>query len=216
MARRYIAVIGDVVASRSAAERSQMQDHIRQALGEVNDRFADQVVAQFLITIGDEFQGLLRAAGGLDRLLALLRSRANPAELRFGLGLGRLATPLRSEAIGMDGPCFHRARAAVERAKARGTMIEVGMGGENAALDIYSILYSELRRRWTRKQRYVLDLAQTGLEGKEIAKLLEISPSAVSQHLTAAGHEAVSRATGAWLATLQTVFETDEYAPEAS
>ncbi len=214
MQQRYVAVIGDVVASRHARERSQMQERLRHALEEVNERFEDLVVAHFLITIGDEFQGLLKGVEELDRLLSLLRSRANPAELRFGLGFGQLATPLREQAIGMDGPCFHRARAAVERAKARRTAIEVHVGDESAALDIYSVLYSALRARWTAKQRKVVDLAQTGMEGKQIAKSLEVSPSAVSQHLSAAGYEAVSQATVTWLATLERFFQGDEPEPE--
>lgn len=216
MTKQYIAVIGDVVASRRAEERSQMQERLGKALAAVNAEFESLVVARFLITIGDEFQGLLERVGDIDRLLSRVRSRANPAELRFGLGFGGLATPLREQAIGMDGPCFHRARAAVERAKVRGTALEVEAGRANPALDIYSLLYSELRRRWTQRQRRVLDLAQTGLEGVEIARSLDISPSAVSQHLTAAGHDAVSQATGVWLAVLEKAFAADEPALEAS
>jgi hypothetical protein len=216
MQQRYVAVIGDVVASRHAPERSQMQERLRDALEEVNQRFRDLVVARFLITIGDEFQGLLDGTEKLGHLLSLLRSRANPEELRFGLGFGQLATPLRDQAIGMDGPCFHRARAAVERAKDRHTAVEVHAGEENAGLDIYSVLYSALRAGWTPKQRRVVDMAGTGMEGKQIAKSLEVSPSAVSQHLSAASYDAISQATETWLATLERLFQGDKPEPEGS
>jgi hypothetical protein len=214
MAEIYIAIIGDVVASRHAEARSLLQDQLRAALRRVNEEFSRLVVAQFLITVGDEFQGLLGAAEGIDRLLSLLRARVNPAELRIGLGYGPLHTPVRSQAIGMDGPCFHRARAAIDRAKATETAIEVDLGQPTPVFEIYSLLYSELRRRLTSKQRRVLDMAGTGMEGVRIASQLEISPSAVSQHLRAAGHESIRKATRSWADAVRSTFEVHSQGDE--
>jgi hypothetical protein len=206
MAEIYIAVIGDVVASRRAEERSVLQARLAAALRSVNDEFSDLVVAQFLITVGDEFQGLLGGFQGIDRMLALLRARVNPSELRIGLGYGPLDTPLQPQAIGMDGPCFHRARAAIDRAKAQGTAVQVEMGESEAPFEIYSLLYSELRGRLTRKQRRVLDMAGMGMEGVRIAEQLGISPSAVSQHLRAAGHESIMKATRIWMEAIHSTY----------
>jgi DNA-binding CsgD family transcriptional regulator len=199
MAPIYLAIIGDVVRSRQAADRASLQARLMAALERLNADRRAAVAAHFVLTVGDEFQGLLASPERLVEILATLRSAAHPEELRFGLGIGGLSTPLRADAIGMDGPCFHRARAAIELAEARGTTIEVDRGSPAPAFGLYAILYAALRSGWTERQRQVLDLALAGNVGKAIAARLEITPSAVSQHLTAANHDAVAAATALWL-----------------
>ncbi len=196
----YLAVIGDVVGSRQAPDRSRLQERLQSGLRDVNAAFADQVAADFVLTVGDEFQGLLRNPDELDKLLATLRTHAFPAELRLGLGIGPLETELRPQALGMDGPCFHRARQAIERAEAHRTPIETDPGAPHASFEIYGMMVGYMRRRWTRRQREVTDLVGSGLEGQEVAAHLSITPSAVSQHLRAAGGRYLASATSIWLA----------------
>ena len=199
----YIAVIGDVVGSRSTSDRSDLQDRLGGGLRDVNTAFGDHVAAEFVLTVGDEFQGLLSAAGSIDLILATLRMHAFPAELRFGVGIGELETTLRSQAIGMDGSCFHNAREAIERAAERRTPVEVQADGPNAPFEIYSLLYGVIRSRWTTRQREVVDLSASGLEGREVAEYLSITPSAVSQHLRAAGAKELRTATKEWRAQIE-------------
>ncbi|MFV1858453.1 MAG: SatD family protein [Anaerolineales bacterium] len=194
----YIAVIGDVVGSRSAGDRSDLQDRLGGGLRDVNAAFDDTIAAEFVLTVGDEFQGLLSAASALDLILATLRTHAFAAELRFGIGVGPLETALRSQAIGMDGRCFHNARQAIERAAERRTPVEVQAEGPEAPFEIYSLLYEVIRSRWTTRQREVVDLSASGLEGREVAAYLSITPSAVSQHLKAAGAKELRAATVEW------------------
>jgi DNA-binding NarL/FixJ family response regulator len=99
----------------------------------------------------------------------------------------------------MDGPCFHRARGAIECAKAWRTYIEVGTKGQEEAFRIYALLYSGFRSQWTPRQRQVFDLSISGKAGKKIATQLGITPSAVSQHLGAAGAKIVFDATEFWV-----------------
>lgn len=199
----YLAVIGDVVGSRQAPDRGRLQEQLQAGLRDVNAAFAAQVAAEFVLTVGDEFQGLLQGAAELDKLLATLRTHAFPAELRLGLGIGPLATPLRPQALGMDGPCFHRARAAIERAEARRTPIETDQGEPLFGFEIYALMVGYMRRRWTERQRQVVDLVGSGLEGQEVAAHLNITPSAVSQHLRAAGARYLAPATATWLAAIE-------------
>ncbi len=201
--QNYIAIIGDVVGSRSAGDRSDLQDRLGGGLRDVNTTFVNHIAAEFVLTVGDEFQGLLSAADGLDLILATLRMHAFPAELRFGIGVGALETALRSQAIGMDGRCFHNAREAIERAVERRTPVEVQADGPEAPFEIYSLLYGVIRSRWTTRQREVVDLSASGLEGREVAEYLSITPSAVSQHLRAAGAKKLRSATSEWRAQIE-------------
>ena len=183
--------------------RADLQARLRTGLRKVNAKFAHTIESRFALTVGDEFQGLLGAVDDITRILATLWRHAHPTDLRFGIGIGELETPLRSQALGMDGPCFHRARTAVERAAKEGTPVEVETGEPQAAFEIYAALFGFMRKRWTKKQRLVTDLSLSGMDGKDIAELLSIKPAAVSQHLRAAGAEYLFRASDIWLEALR-------------
>ena len=57
-AKRYVAIIGDIIGSRQLPDRAQIQLRLEKFLSHINVRFSKFVVAKFVITIGDEFQGL--------------------------------------------------------------------------------------------------------------------------------------------------------------
>jgi len=194
----YLAVIADVVRSRTIIDRGAFQKQLARAIASINKSYARTIASKFVLTVGDEFQGLLTNADQIVEILASFRSAIHPVELRVGIGVGRISTPLRPEALGMDGACFHHARAALERAASRETPVEVEAGTLRELFSIYAVLYGALRGLWTERQRQVIDLAMSGLEGKAIASRLSISPPAVTQHLNAARWNAMEEATRDW------------------
>ena len=214
--KQFFAVIGDIIGSRKVDDRAGLQRQLNTGLADVNRQYAKQIASEYLLTIGDEFQGLLRTSKDLDRILASLRVAVHPVDLRFGIGVGGLVTPLREQAIGMDGPSFQRAREAIERAKERSTQIEVECGEAHPGFEIYSLLFSGMRRSWTERQRQIIDLSMSGMEGVEIARLLEISQPAVSQHLRAAGAAYVRKATATWLLTLVLIENKNTFGEEVT
>jgi DNA-binding CsgD family transcriptional regulator len=207
---KYLALIGDVVRSRELPDRSRFQQQLRNSIGKVNEEFSSSIASNFVLTIGDEFQGLLKGGDRIPQLLAVIRSGIHPIEQRVGIGIGRIDTALEPEAIGMDGPCFHRARDAIELAKTCGTSIEVDTGHSDDAFRIYALLYSKMRAQWTARQRQVFDLSMIGLAGKVIAEQLGISPSAVSQHLSAVGANVIFEATRIWVELLTRTYKSAE------
>jgi hypothetical protein len=139
MATSYLAIIGDVIASRTIADRPAFQRRLRRTLAarnaervssdespaaedavrEMAAKGAWTLASPYTLTLGDEFQVLLRRASGC--FLDLLRISADlyPERMRFALALGEIDTDLNSEqAIGMDGSAFHRARAGIDQLKA--------------------------------------------------------------------------------------------------
>lgn len=207
---KYVVIIGDVVKSREMQDRGEFQKRLKDGIIRVNEEFSPYIASHFVLTIGDEFQGLLKNVERILQLLAILRSEIHPIEQRIGLGIGGLDTELEQVALGMDGPCFHRARDAIERAKASQTYIEVETGSSDKPFRIYSLLYSGIRRHWTARQRQVFDLAMTGMPGKTIANRLGITPSAVSQHLSAVGANVLFDATQIWMDALTRIFVSVE------
>lgn len=206
---RYVAVIGDVVGSREVEDREELQQRLRELMGAVNQRFPETIAARFLLTAGDEFQGLLGGVESAGELCGLLRAELDPVEIRLGFGVGGLATALQLEAVGMDGVCFHRAREALNRAKERGSPVEVATGGDDGVFEVYGSLYGALRRGWTLRQRLAVDWTMAGLNGRQVARRMGIGPSTVSLHLKAAEARAVLAATRVWVRALKAALERD-------
>jgi tetrahydromethanopterin S-methyltransferase subunit G len=206
----YLAIVGDVVRSRELEDRGGFQQRLSKSITRVNEEFSSSIASDFVITIGDEFQGLMKRAEEIPQLLAMIRSETYPIEQRIGIGIGRLDTQLEPIAIGMDGPCFHRARDAIERAKSSGTSIEVETGHLDETFRIYALLYSCLRKQWTLRQQQVFDLSMMGFSGKAIAQRLGITPSAISQHLSAVEADVIFEATQIWVDVLIRTYDSME------
>ncbi len=192
---RYVAVIGDVVESRtlSAGTRAQLQDELRDFLATLNHGCADAIQAAFVITTGDEFQGLLKDASIVPDIVWAADVHLERAPLRYGIGYGELYTPLEPAAIGMDGPVFHHAREAVTRARKRGWRggVYAGFGEwQDRVLNGLARLLERHGARLTAKQREVANLLRDGLEQGEIADRLGVTRQAISDHVRAMGWEA--------------------------
>ena len=55
----YIAVIGDIKESKKITNRSEVQKKLKLILEKINEKYNDDISSKFMITLGDEFQGLL-------------------------------------------------------------------------------------------------------------------------------------------------------------
>ena len=111
--RHYFALIGDIIDSRHEQDRYDVQKKLQSILSSVNAEHAAHIAADFLITLGDEFQGLLFAEKGADPIFVADRiiDEMFPVRIRIAIGFGGMATQIRREAaIGADGEAFYRAR----------------------------------------------------------------------------------------------------------
>jgi hypothetical protein len=132
--------------------------------------------------------------------------RFHPARLRFGIGRGTLETEVNpDQAIGMDGPCFHRARAAIDAARSDGAWLRVaGWPGDldghvNALFDLVQCV----REDWTDRQaQFARALAEEGTQ-KRVAARYDVSKSTVSESLSAGHVQEVRRAERSLAASLQ-------------
>ncbi|MEM1182609.1 MAG: SatD family protein [Acidobacteriota bacterium] len=169
----YIAVIGDLVDSKSLPDRAAVQRHLIGALERFNQEAESSIAAKFLVTLGDEFQGLLRASAGVSDFWwffqELMRSIA---PVRLGFGLGPLATDLRDVALGMDGPCFYAARAAIEKAHAEKIPFAFGVASRRKMTEILNRLsrpVGGISRGWSEVQWQTLTALGRGQSQVDIA-----------------------------------------------
>ena len=186
-------LIGDVVGSRSSEDRGAMHRAVTDALEVANE--LPGVVTPLRVTVGDEYQGCFASLGEAITAALVLRLRLMPEiDVRHGLGWGDV-TVLQEEPRVEDGPGWWAARAAIEdvelRAQERATralrtgyaLPDDGKGADpaavNAALLAHDLLLDEVNGRGLSVLRGML----SGMTQVEIAALLDVSPSAVSQRV---------------------------------
>jgi DNA-binding CsgD family transcriptional regulator len=178
---------------------------VEATLKDLNRRFARELAAKLTITVGDELQGLLQGGRVIPDLIRQLETAHADIDFRFGIGRGTLETDLREYAIGMDGPVWHLARAAMDGARASGRLGGVFAGFDGAddlALNGLARLLHHLRSRLTPKQRLILEDLLAGKTQRELAERAGVSPQAISKQARAAGWEAYREGEEAWRAIL--------------
>lgn len=139
-------------------------------------------------TVGDEVQAVLDdAERTVDVALALIRRGG----WSVGIGVGPVHEPLPRSSREASGPAFVHARAAVERAKAKGSAVPLAVAGEHPeraseAEALLRLLGAVVERRTTAGWAAVDRLAAGARTQKDVAKALDISEQAVSQRLRTA------------------------------
>jgi SatD family protein len=110
-----VALLGDVVASKSHSDRVALQRSVEDALTSVNASIP--ALQPLEVTIGDEFQGLYRTLADAVRASLLVRLALLPqVDTRFGIGSGTMTVfDSGRRPISQDGPAWWAARAAIER-----------------------------------------------------------------------------------------------------
>jgi hypothetical protein len=187
-------LIGDVVGSRRATDRSQLHRLLASALRQVAGDASDPPA----FTVGDEFQGSYPTVGAaLDAALALRLAVGPEVDVRFGIGWGTV-TILDADAGIQDGPGWWAAREAIQQtAKTQRqpgfALVRTTFRGDgdtrsdaaavNAALICRDHLLGSLDERSLRILRGLM----TGRTKKELATDEGISPSAVSQRASRDG-----------------------------
>jgi SatD family (SatD) len=181
-------LIGDVVGSRRASDRTAAHQALNTALADVS---AGAINAPGF-TVGDEFQGSYPTVGAaIDAALAVRLAVAPAIDVRFGIGWGQV-TVLDADSGIQDGPGWWAAREAIEWTKAAQRQpglalvrtsfradgeTRVDVGAVNAALLCRDHLLGSLDDRSIRIVKGLL----TNQTKKDIAAAEDISASAVSQ-----------------------------------
>jgi SatD family (SatD) len=207
--RSEIALIGDLIGSRSAKNRAGLQRSLRRALDLVNSLLRPMQMLE--PTVGDEFQGVFGDVGSAARATLLLRLqllRDREVDSRYGLGSGSLTVFEERTPLSQDAPAWWAARGGIDRAQELAgegrtdfvrtwfTSAETEPGTAlnahlvNSTLLCRDALISQMRPRSRRLLLgLLLEKPQADLAAEE-----EISQSAVSQNLAASGAYAVRAA----------------------
>ena len=220
----YLALIADVIDSKMVQERFDLQKQVDKTLQKMNELLGDYLASRFTLTLGDEFQALLKVDAPVFQIIDTLRSELTPTQLRFGIGLGEIVTaidPLQS--IGADGPAYWNARAAINLVHQKNdygnTQIYFSSGKENQDFFVNALIASgeAIRSSWRGSQEEILlDLLKRcvyseNFSQQDLAQSLEINPSALSKRLKSSSIRVYLRGRAAALASIQSLAKGEAY-----
>ncbi len=183
MIQKYAVIISDIKDSKKMEEmeRYEWQLFVKSAIVQVNENWSSSIEAQFMITKGDEFQGVVHDIPNAHSIMIEFERLLSPLELRFGIGLGRIQKMGANIPIEMDGPAFHRANSALNKAKKLKNSVQ--FHSMDPQLDkyintLYSLIYA-IKGRWSdiNRSRY-WKYKEMGTYDK-VADLEGVSPQAV-------------------------------------
>lgn len=219
----YLALIADVIDSKMVQERLDLQKQVEKTLQKMNELFGDCLASRFTLTLGDEFQALLKVDAPVFQIIDTLRSELTPTQLRFGIGLGEIVTaidPLQS--VGADGPAYWNARAAINFVHQKNdygnTQIYFSSGKENQDFFVNALIASgeAIRSGWRDSQEEILlnllkrSVYSESFSQQDLAQSLAINPSALSKRLKSSSARVYLRGRAGALASIQSIVKGEE------
>ncbi|PKL13172.1 MAG: hypothetical protein CVV52_07065 [Spirochaetae bacterium HGW-Spirochaetae-8] len=158
----------------------------------------NDIASDFMITLGDEFQGLLTSGFHLVQIIDYIERSLFPIKLRFGVGIGEIHTEIkRNTPFGMDGPAYHIARDMISQLKAaeRKTLepsanIKIGIQDNDwlsLLINTNFMLLSAIKKSWTESQVHTMNVfMKEGVQKQQnTANVLGINQPSVNKALTA-------------------------------
>ena len=197
--KNYFAVIGDIIDSKMIQDRIMVQQNLSTVLSKINETYTKCISSKFMITLGDEFQGLLSNGENIVDIINAIEREMYPVKLRFGIGVGSITTKIDYELpIGADGPAYYNARKMIEHNKMIkktkkeiraniGIKIEGDSNLSNLINSIFS-LNTVLKQKWSSRQREVINafIKSNEVQGST-ASMLGIHQSSVQRALKTSG-----------------------------
>lgn len=197
----YAAVIGDIIGSKESSDRYDVQQKMKKVLKYINDTYQEHLASEFMITLGDEFQGLLKDRKMIIGIINDIEMAMLPIKIRFGIGIGAINTEINyKRSIEVDGPAYNRARKMIERLEERNAQYEeihfnimICSGKENENIDqllnsVFSVCCA-LKRNWSKRQIEIINAFIIHDENQyKTAEALHIGQSSVSRALKKANY----------------------------
>lgn len=165
----YISVIGDIRNSKSIKGRTEVQNKLNFVLERINHDYKDFIKLNFSITLGDEFQALLRSDANVLEIIYKIKVLLPEIEIRFGIGIGELSTNIINHisSLGTDGPVWWNAREMIQDIKDKhesttreqSSMKIKGFGNSEIEelINHNFVLIDNIEKKFTKIQRDTID-----------------------------------------------------------
>jgi hypothetical protein len=197
--KNKIAIIADIIDSKkiSSDKRKPVQNKINSILEDINIKYKNDIESKFVITLGDEFQGVLNSSKNLFKILDTIQLKLDSINLRFGIGIGEIYTEINPyAAIGADGPAYHKARICInELKKLKKKEQNILIEGDNKKLtnlfNLQLFWINDCFLNWSSLQKEVVKIKffDDSITQSTIASKLKINQSLVSRTIKAAKYD---------------------------
>ena len=143
----------------------------------VNRRFEEEIVAKFVVSGGDSFQGMLSSSGSLFEIYHLLFENIGH-QFYLGVGVGGISTKLSENVGEIDGDAFHRASEALGMAKKKNVWIEFKSKQKiDGIVTCLLNFMADTIWSWTKRQREVVTYYRKLKDERGSVTLEEIAES---------------------------------------
>ncbi len=183
----YCVITADINRSRDIKDREALQERMQKAIALINEQFTEQILVPFTITLGDEWQGLLKSLAKSYEIVATFRDALEGVSVSYGIGEGAIATPLLARTSEMDGEAFHKSREALDTAKQNHHEVVFATRDERTDLLLNATcsLLETIRANWTERQREkIMAYKKYGTETK-VAEVLGVTQGDIHQAIRA-------------------------------
>lgn len=191
---KYTVIIGDLINSKQLSQRDTVQDKLKKTLESINQKYSEDIAADFMITLGDEFQGLLSRSTHLLEIILTIEKVLSPVSLRFGVGIGEVNTQIqRQKTAEIDGPAYHHARQMITVMKDRESqynnvptniLIDSQSNTDPLVNSTLAVCFA-LKSKWTDRQIEIINAYEENNENQyQTAKYLNIAQPNVSKTLS--------------------------------
>jgi len=198
----FCVITADVVRSKTE-DWHDLKGRIEKAMDSVNTEYSKFLHINFMFTLGDEFQGVLKSPKKSYDVVSLIQDELYPSKVRFGIGIGGVSGDM-GDVREMAGTAFYNSRDALNKAKKEKKMVVYlsrNHQGEIETLNIISDLLNTLKDGWTKTQHEYIRLYRRYLKQERVAEEVGKSPSSVSQVLSKA-HLDITKSTEGYVRKL--------------
>jgi hypothetical protein len=203
-----IVVLGDQVDSRNEENRQEQIQAVYARIGWVNDALGDRLAVPLSVSRGDEIQCLVAGTDEAWDVVEAFDSAGRGGAFRYAIGIGGLTTSWESSTWDMDGPCFHNARDAMERAKKERRWVAVQGFGErrDSMVDGLVRTLQVVREGWTDRQRQAYAERRGSSSQLAAAERMKVDQSTLSKMLKSAHYNSYMESERALRALMRMLF----------
>jgi hypothetical protein len=179
-----IVLMADIVGSTGKKSKSLMSD-FKNLVAVINRADKRDILSPLTITLGDEFQGVVKDVYGAFRVvfdleLSLMRLK-RPFRLRYVIQEGRIDTKInRVKAYEMLGPGLTAARKQLNAMKSSKTRFKVALSNQSLTAQLALVMnsYQGITDQWTpARQRVAVAFFDQQLDYRKVAIALKKDPT---------------------------------------
>src|SRR5688572_20601280 len=183
MQRMHIILMADIVKSSKGNAKALMKG-FSNAVNTVNRKNQKEILSPLTITLGDEFQGVMRSVQAAIRVILdfeqLCLSTVVPFRLRYVIVEGDIDTGLnRKKAHAMLGPGLTEARERLTSMKSSRSRFQVRLKNDDLSedLSLMFVILQGIEDQWTLAQRKIASAFLEFGDYRTVAEKLKKDPS---------------------------------------